>query len=107
LERRGLAQVSDTALIEKLCDEVLAANPRTVADYKAGKAAALNFLKGQVMKLSKGKANPGLVGEALLAKLTDRAYWKSIPFVTPGARCHCGSSRMARDIRSQPADRLR
>jgi len=69
VEHRGLAQVSDTALIEKLCDEVLAANPRTVADYKAGKAAALNFLKGQAMKLSKGKANPSLVGELLLAKL--------------------------------------
>jgi len=69
VEQRGLAQVSDTGLIEKLCDEVLAANPRTVADYKAGKAAALNFLKGQVMKLSKGKANPSLVGELLLAKL--------------------------------------
>jgi aspartyl-tRNA(Asn)/glutamyl-tRNA(Gln) amidotransferase subunit B len=70
--QRGLAQVSDTSLIEKYCDEVLAANPKTVADYKAGKAAALNFLKGQVMKLSKGKANPSLVGELLLAKLSAR-----------------------------------
>jgi len=69
VDRRGLAQVSDAALIEKLCDEVLAANPRRVADYKAGKTAALNFLKGQVMKLSKGKANPSLVGDVLLAKL--------------------------------------
>jgi len=52
-----------------LCDEVMAANPQSVADYKAGKGAALNFLKGQVMKLSKGKANPGMVGDLLAQKL--------------------------------------
>ena len=66
---KGLAQVSDTGAIEKLCDEAIAANPNPVADYKAGKVAALNSLKGQVMKLSKGKANPGLVGEILERKL--------------------------------------
>ena len=55
--------------IEKLCDEAIAANPGPAADYKAGKAAALNFLKGQVMKLSKGKANPALAGEILERKL--------------------------------------
>jgi aspartyl-tRNA(Asn)/glutamyl-tRNA(Gln) amidotransferase subunit B len=66
---KGLAQVSDTAAIEKFCDEAIAANPNPVADYKAGKAAALNSLKGQVMKLSKGKANPALVGEILERKL--------------------------------------
>src|SRR6266478_926639 len=66
---KGLAQVSDTGAIEKFCDEAIAANPGPAADYKAGKAAALNFLKGQVMKLSKGKANPALVGEILERKL--------------------------------------
>jgi aspartyl-tRNA(Asn)/glutamyl-tRNA(Gln) amidotransferase subunit B len=66
---KGLAQVSDTAAIEKFCDEAIAANPNPVADYKAGKVAALNSLKGQVMKLSKGKANPALVGEILERKL--------------------------------------
>src|SRR4029079_7591297 len=65
VEKKGLVQVSDTGAIEKFCDEAIAANPRSVEDYKAGKAAALNFLKGQVMKLSKGKANPNLVGEVL------------------------------------------
>ena len=55
--------------IEKLCDEVIAAHPGPAADYKAGKAAALNFLKGQVMKLSKGKANPALAGEIIERKL--------------------------------------
>jgi len=69
VEQKGLAQVSDTGAIEKFCDEVIAANPKSAADFKAGKAAALNFLKGQVMKLSKGKANPNLVGEILEQKL--------------------------------------
>ena len=69
VQEKGLAQVSDTGAIEKFCDEAIAANPAPVADYKAGKAAALNSLKGQVMKLSKGKANPALVGEILERKL--------------------------------------
>jgi aspartyl-tRNA(Asn)/glutamyl-tRNA(Gln) amidotransferase subunit B len=69
VQEKGLAQVSDTGAIEKICDEAIAANPNPVADYKAGKVAALNSLKGQVMKLSKGKANPALVGEILERKL--------------------------------------
>jgi len=69
VQEKGLAQVSDTGAIEKFCDEAIAANPGPAADFKAGKAAALNFLKGQVMKLSRGKANPALVGEILERKL--------------------------------------
>jgi aspartyl-tRNA(Asn)/glutamyl-tRNA(Gln) amidotransferase subunit B len=69
VERKGLAQVSDTAAIEAFCDQAIAANPGPAADYKAGKSNALNFLKGQVMKLSKGKANPALVGAVLERKL--------------------------------------
>jgi len=69
VEQKGLAQVSDTGAIEQFCDEVIAANPKSAADFKAGKAAALNFLKGQVMKASKGKANPNLVGKILERKL--------------------------------------
>jgi aspartyl-tRNA(Asn)/glutamyl-tRNA(Gln) amidotransferase subunit B len=69
VERKGMVQVSDSSALEKLCDEAIAANPKTAADYRAGKTAALNFLKGQVMKLSKGKANPNLVGEILQRKL--------------------------------------
>jgi aspartyl-tRNA(Asn)/glutamyl-tRNA(Gln) amidotransferase subunit B len=69
VQEKGLAQVSDTGTIEKFCDEAIAANPKSVADYKAGKLAALNALKGQVMKLSKGKANPALAGEILEKKL--------------------------------------
>jgi aspartyl-tRNA(Asn)/glutamyl-tRNA(Gln) amidotransferase subunit B len=66
---KGIEQLSDTSAIEKFCDEVIAANPKPAADFKAGNAASLNFLKGQVMKLSKGKANPQLVGEILERKL--------------------------------------
>jgi len=69
VQEKGLAQVSDTGAIEKFCDAVIAANPGPANDFKSGKAAALNFLKGHVMKLSKGKANPALVGEILERRL--------------------------------------
>jgi aspartyl-tRNA(Asn)/glutamyl-tRNA(Gln) amidotransferase subunit B len=69
VEKKGLAQVSDTGAIEGFCEQAIAAHPGPAADYKAGKVAALNFLKGQVMKLSKGKANPNLIGEILERKL--------------------------------------
>jgi aspartyl-tRNA(Asn)/glutamyl-tRNA(Gln) amidotransferase subunit B len=71
IERKGLVQVSDTAALETWCDRAIADNPRSADDYRAGKAAALNHLKGQVMKLSRGKANPNLVGEILVRKLAD------------------------------------
>jgi len=69
VQEKGLAQVSDAGQLEKLCDEVLAAHPGPAEDYRKGKTAALNFLKGQVMKLSRGKANPVVVGEILERKL--------------------------------------
>ena len=69
VQQKGLAQVSDAGAIEQFCDQAIAANPGPAADFKAGKSAALNFLKGQVMKLSKGKANPALAGEILEKKL--------------------------------------
>ena len=70
VQEKGLQQVSDTGALEAFCDEVIAANPGPVADYRSGKTAAINFLKGQVMKLSKGKANPNAVSEILAAKLS-------------------------------------
>ena len=70
VEEKGLKQESNLGAIEALCVEVIGANPKSVEDYKAGKAAAINFLKGQVMKLSKGKANPNLVGEMLVKLLS-------------------------------------
>jgi len=69
VKEKGIEQLSDASAIEALCDEVIAANPKPSADFKAGHAASLNFLKGRVMKLSKGKANPQLVGEILERKL--------------------------------------
>lgn len=65
VEKKGLVQLSDTAAIEQFCRQAIEANPGPVADFKSGKTAALNFLKGQVMKLTKGKANPAIVGEIL------------------------------------------
>ena len=61
--------MDDSAQLEKWCDEVIAANPKAVADYKGGKMGALNSLKGQVMKLSKGKAKIDIVGDILLNKI--------------------------------------
>ena len=69
VKEKGITQLSDAGAIEALCKQVIAANPKPVADFKAGNVASLNFLKGQVMKLSQGKANPALVGEVLERKL--------------------------------------
>jgi aspartyl-tRNA(Asn)/glutamyl-tRNA(Gln) amidotransferase subunit B len=69
VKEKGIEQLSDLGAIEALCDEVIAANPKPVTDFRAGNLGSLNFLKGQVIKLSKGKANPALVGEILEKKL--------------------------------------
>jgi aspartyl-tRNA(Asn)/glutamyl-tRNA(Gln) amidotransferase subunit B len=69
VNEKGIEQLSDISAIEALCDQVIAANPKPVADFRAGNAASLNFLKGQVIKLSMGQANPQLVGEILERKL--------------------------------------
>ena len=70
VKEKSIEQLSDVSAIETLCDEVIAANPKPVTDFRAGNVASLNFLKGQVIKLSKGKANPQLVGEILERKLS-------------------------------------
>ena len=70
VKEKGIEQLSDAAAIEALCDRVIADNPKPAADFRAGNPASLNFLKGQVMKLSKGTANPAVVGEILERKLT-------------------------------------
>ena len=69
IERDGLKQVSDVGAIEKLVEEALAANPKAVEEFRAGKEKALNALAGQVMKASKGKANPAQVQDILRQKL--------------------------------------
>ena len=69
VESEGLAQTSDPAAVEKFVDDVLAANEKSVADYKAGKTNVAGFLVGQIMKASRGKADPALVQELLKKKL--------------------------------------
>jgi aspartyl-tRNA(Asn)/glutamyl-tRNA(Gln) amidotransferase subunit B len=69
IEARGLRQVSDAGAIEAIVDGVLAANAKQVEDYRAGKEKAFNSLVGQVMKASRGKANPAQVNEILKRKL--------------------------------------
>jgi aspartyl-tRNA(Asn)/glutamyl-tRNA(Gln) amidotransferase subunit B len=69
IEAKGLKQMNDSGALEKIIDEVIAANPDNVAQYKAGKDKAFNALVGQVMKASKGKANPQQVNELLKSKL--------------------------------------
>jgi aspartyl-tRNA(Asn)/glutamyl-tRNA(Gln) amidotransferase subunit B len=69
IEAKGLKQMNDSGALEKIIDEVIAANPANVEQYRAGKDKAFNALVGQVMKASKGKANPQQVNELLKAKL--------------------------------------
>ena len=67
---KGLKQISDSGEIEKIIDEVLAANAKSVEEFRAGKDKAFNALVGQAMKASRGKANPTQVNEILKRKLT-------------------------------------
>ena len=69
MEREGLKQISDTGALEKIIDDVLAANPKQVEQYKGGKTTVIGFLVGQVMKSSRGQANPATVNELLKSKL--------------------------------------
>ena len=69
IEAKGLKQMNDSGALEAIVDEVLAANPKNVEEFKAGNAKALNGLVGQIMKASKGKANPAQVNEMLNKKL--------------------------------------
>jgi len=62
-------QISDTAAIEKIIDEVIAANPKQLEQYRAGKKTVAGFFVGQIMKASKGQANPAMVNELLTKKL--------------------------------------
>ncbi len=69
IEEKGLQQITDTGAIEAMIDEVLANNAKAVEQFKSGNEKALNALVGQVMKASKGKANPAQVQELMKAKL--------------------------------------
>ena len=70
VKREGLTQVADTGALERIVDDVLAANPRPVDDFKKGRSAAKGALVGLVMKATQGKANPGLVNSILEEKLS-------------------------------------
>ncbi len=69
VEKKGLKQITDSSAIEKIVEEVLQANPSQVEELKGGKEKVLGFLVGQVMKLSKGKANPGMVNKLIKEKM--------------------------------------
>jgi aspartyl-tRNA(Asn)/glutamyl-tRNA(Gln) amidotransferase subunit B len=71
VQEQGLVQVSDTGAIEQIIDEVIKANPGQAADYKSGKEKLFGFFVGQVMKASKGKANPDMVNQLLKKKLAE------------------------------------
>jgi aspartyl-tRNA(Asn)/glutamyl-tRNA(Gln) amidotransferase subunit B len=69
IEAKGLKQISDVGALEKIIDEVMAANQQSVDEYRAGKEKAFNSLVGQAMKATKGKGNPAQVNELLKKKL--------------------------------------
>ncbi|AHF06439.1 Asp-tRNA(Asn)/Glu-tRNA(Gln) amidotransferase subunit GatB [Desulfitobacterium metallireducens] len=69
IKEKGLAQISDEGALLKIVDEVIAKNPQSVEDYKAGKTQAIGFLVGQTMKATKGQANPGVVNNLLKERL--------------------------------------
>ncbi len=70
IDKKGLKQITDTGAIEAIVDEIIAANPEQVEQFKAGKGKVLGFFVGQAMKASKGKANPAQLNELLKKKLT-------------------------------------
>ena len=69
VQERGLIQVSDTGEIDRVIEEVIAASPKQLEQYRTGKESLFGFFVGQVMKASKGKANPKIVNERLRQKL--------------------------------------
>ena len=69
VEEKGLKQITDSSAIEQIIDEVIQANPSQVEEFRGGKEKVLGFLVGQVMKASKGKANPGMVNKLLKKRI--------------------------------------
>ncbi|HVJ48145.1 Asp-tRNA(Asn)/Glu-tRNA(Gln) amidotransferase subunit GatB [Desulfitobacterium sp.] len=72
VKEKGLAQISDEGALLKIVDEIIAKNPQSVEDYKAGKKQAIGFLVGQMMKATKGQANPGVVNNLLQERLAQQ-----------------------------------
>jgi aspartyl-tRNA(Asn)/glutamyl-tRNA(Gln) amidotransferase subunit B len=69
MEREGLKAIADTGELEKIIDQVIVANPKQVEQYKGGKTTVMGFFVGQVMKVTRGQANPQVLGELLKNKL--------------------------------------
>jgi len=69
VEEQGMVQISDTGELEGIVQKIIAANPQSVEDYRAGKKKAIGFLVGQIMKETKGRANPATVNELLVKNL--------------------------------------
>ena len=69
IEREGVKQITDSAAIEKAVDEVLRSNKKQAEEYQSGKSKVLGYLVGEVMKATRGKANPGMVNEMIRKKL--------------------------------------
>jgi len=70
VKQKGMAQISDSSAIDKLIDDVLTANPQQLESYRNGKETIIGYFVGQVMKASKGQANPAVVNQLLKDKLT-------------------------------------
>ena len=69
IEKKGLKQISDSGALEAIVDQVIAANPKSVEEFRAGKEKAFNALVGQAMKATRGKGNPAQINEILKKKL--------------------------------------
>jgi aspartyl-tRNA(Asn)/glutamyl-tRNA(Gln) amidotransferase subunit B len=69
MDREGLRQISDSGALEKIVEEIISTNAKQVEQYRGGKVSVLGFLVGQVMKASRGQANPAAVNEILKNKL--------------------------------------
>jgi aspartyl-tRNA(Asn)/glutamyl-tRNA(Gln) amidotransferase subunit B len=69
MDREGLRQISDSGALEKIVEEIISTNAKQVEQYRSGKVSVLGFLVGQVMKASRGQANPAAVNEILKNKL--------------------------------------
>ena len=69
VKEKGLEQISDQGALEAIVDETLVENPKSIEDFRAGKDRALGFLVGQIMKKTKGKANPAMINDLLKEKM--------------------------------------
>ena len=94
IEAKGLKQMNDTGALEKIIDDVLAANAENVDEFRAGKDKAFNALVGQVMKASKGKANPAQVNDAAARRSSAERLTGSAPRLRRPATPRCSGPQL-------------